>query len=82
MVYIMVYTRHKKSTESGLVVERDKFAALFGEAACQSGFSRLPRAANCDDSSVPQRGADLGLGNAQIHDLLGKWRNLGAYPSG
>ena len=51
-------------SQCGLVVERDVFAAQLGEAARQSGFSRLPRTANCDDSSVTQRGADLGLGNA------------------
>jgi hypothetical protein len=50
-------------SQCGLVVERDVFAALLGEAASQSGFSRLPRAANCDDSSVTQSGANLGLGN-------------------
>jgi hypothetical protein len=49
-------------------VEHDVFAALLGEAARQSGFSRLPRTANCDDSSVTQSGADLGLGNAANWD--------------
>jgi hypothetical protein len=52
------------SSQCGLVVERDVFATLLGEAAHQSGFSRLSRAADCDDSSVTQSGADLGLGDA------------------
>jgi hypothetical protein len=51
-------------SQRGLVVERDECAVLLCEAARQSGFSRLPRTANCDDSSVTQSGANLGLGNA------------------
>jgi hypothetical protein len=44
-----------------LIVEGHVAAALLSEAACESGFTRLTRAADRDDPRVTKRRADKTL---------------------